>query len=300
MKPAATEVGPGVTDSTKAENTTQTPPLGRFGVWRHATGLPPETGAEIEKLGYGTIWIGGSPPADLEVAERLLDATENIVVATGIVNIWTAPADEIAASYHRLEERHPGRFLLGVGVGHPEAHGETYRKPYAALVEYLDVLDREGVPEARRVLAALGPKVLKLSADRAAGAHPYLTTPEHTREARAVLGPGAVLAPEQKIVLSTDVATARTIGRKAVANPYLKLRNYRANLERTGFTAEELDNDGTDRVVDALVAHGDAEYIASRLREHLDAGADHVAVQALPMRDDPVPALREVAAALGL
>ena len=141
--------------------------------------MPPELGTAIEKLGFGTIWIGGSPRADLRIAEKLLDATEHITVATGIVNIWSSPAAEVAESYHRLEAAHPGRFLLGVGVGHPEATGD-YTKPYASLVSYLDELDAAQVPEARRVLAALGPKVLKLSAARAAGAHPYLTTPEHT------------------------------------------------------------------------------------------------------------------------
>lgn len=152
------------------ETTAETPQLGQFGVWRHAGGLAPEVGAAIESAGYGAIWIGGSPPADLDVAERLLDATSTITVATGIVNIWTAPADEIATSFHRLEARHPGRFLLGIGVGHPEQPGLNYSKPYAALVEYLDALDAAGVPAGRRVLAALGPKVLELSAARAAGA----------------------------------------------------------------------------------------------------------------------------------
>ncbi|MDG3010164.1 LLM class F420-dependent oxidoreductase [Rhodococcus sp. D2-41] len=277
-----------------------TSPLGEYGVWRHAEGLFPDLAAAIERLGYGTLWVGVSPPADLELAERLLDATERIIVATGVVNIWAADAEAIAASYRRLEERYPGRFLLGVGVGHPEMAGDRYRRPYSALVEYLDVLDREGVPVNRRVLAALGPKVLTLSAARAAGAHPYLTTPEHTRSARETLGSDALLAPQQKVVLSTDVDAARAIARATVANPYLKRRNYRANLERTGFAAEELDSDGTDRVVDALVAHGDADHLAGRLRDHRAAGADHVAVQALPVQDDPLPTLGALAAALGL
>ncbi|MBV6758538.1 LLM class F420-dependent oxidoreductase [Rhodococcus opacus] len=282
------------------ETTGETPQLGQFGVWRHAGGLAPEVGAAIESAGYGAIWIGGSPPANLDVAERLLDATSTITVATGIVNIWTAPADEIATSFHRLEARHPGRFLLGIGVGHPEQPGLNYNKPYAALVEYLDVLDAAGVPAGRRVLAALGPKVLELSAARAAGAHPYLTTPQHTREARELLGPGPVIAPEQKVVLDTDPERARPVGRAAVENPYLHLRNYVNNLKRLGYTDEQIANGGSDELIDALAAHGDAPYIAGRLREHLDAGADHVAIQVLPAGDDPIPALRELAGALGL
>ncbi|WP_009475127.1 LLM class F420-dependent oxidoreductase [Rhodococcus sp. JVH1] len=282
------------------ETTAETPQLGQFGVWRHAGGLAPEVGAAIESAGYGAIWIGGSPPADLDIAERLLDATSTITVATGIVNIWTAPADEVATSFHRLEARHPGRFLLGIGVGHPEQPGLNYSKPYAALVEYLDALDGAGVPAGRRVLAALGPKVLELSAARAAGAHPYLTTPQHTREARELLGPGPVIAPEQKVVLDTDPERARPIGRSAVEDPYLHLRNYVNNLKRLGYTDEQIENGGSDDLIDALVAHGDTQYVAGRLREHLDAGADHVAIQVLPAGDDPVPALRELAGALGL
>ncbi|WP_424808668.1 LLM class F420-dependent oxidoreductase [Rhodococcus sp. 27YEA15] len=278
-------------------DTTQTPELGTYGIWRGADGLTPELAAAIENLGFGTIWIGGSPPADLQIAEDLLDATERIVVATGIVNIWTATAPEVAESYHRLEAKHPGRFLLGVGVGHPEAVGD-YTKPYASLVRYLDELDAGRVPESRRVLAALGPKVLKLSADRAAGAHPYLTTPEHTAEAREILGASKILAPEHKVVLEADPEAARAIGRPAVAYPYLHLRNYTSNLERLGFTPDELANDGNDRVIDALVAHGDARSIAGRLREHVDAGADHVTIQALPANGDPLATYQALATEL--
>lgn len=278
--------------------TTQTPALGTYGIWRGAAGLPAELGTAIEKLGFGTIWVGGSPRADLVIAERLLDATERITVATGIVNIWSSPAAEVAASYHRLEAAHPGRFLLGVGVGHPEAVGGDYKRPYAALVQYLDDLDAAQVPASRRVLAALGPKVLKLSADRAAGAHPYLTTPEHTAEARGILGASKILAPEHKVVLETDPDKARAVGRPAVANPYLHLRNYTSNLERLGFAPDELSDDGNDRVIDALVAHGSARSIADRLREHVAAGADHVAIQALPADADPLTTYEALAAEL--
>ncbi|TXG89885.1 LLM class F420-dependent oxidoreductase [Rhodococcus rhodnii] len=275
------------------------PTFGQYGVWRQADGLQPEVGREIEKLGYTAIWVGGSPPAGLHVVERLLDATESITIATGIVNIWTADAHEIAASYHRIEERHPGRFVLGIGAGHPEAQSD-YTRPYAALERYLDVLDDEGVPTYRRVLAALGPRVLALAAARAGGAHPYLTTPEHTHEARTILGEGPLLAPEQKIVVSRDPDEAREIGREAVANPYLQLSNYVQNLKRSGWTDADIENGGSDALIDALVAHGEAPAIVPRLREHLDAGADHVAVQALPMAADPIPALRAIAQELGL
>ena len=151
--------------------------LGRIGIWRRRDQLTPRLAREVEALGYGAIWIGGSPPADLFLAQELLDATTHLVVATGIVNMWSAPAVEVAASHHRIAAAHPGRFLLGVGIGHPEATQE-YRSPYDTIVDYLDVLDAEGVPVEDRVLAALGPKVLALAAERTAGAHPYLTTPD--------------------------------------------------------------------------------------------------------------------------
>ncbi|MGB2951535.1 MAG: LLM class F420-dependent oxidoreductase [Rhodococcus sp. (in: high G+C Gram-positive bacteria)] len=277
--------------------TNGTPDLGSYGIWRHFSGVGPELARLIESSGYGAIWLGGSPPADLASAEDVLDATESIVVATGIVNIWSAAAPEVAESYHRIEKKHPGRFLLGIGAGHPEATQE-YRRPYQALVEYLDALDIGGVPLERRVLAALGPKVLKLSADRSAGAHPYLTTPEHTAEAREILGPGKILAPEHKAVLESDPVRAREIGRPPVNNPYLQLRNYTNNLERLGYSKDELGGGGSDRLIDALVAHGGADAIAARLREHLDAGASHVTLHSLPDGADPSATYREVAAAL--
>src|SRR5205823_3022013 len=155
--------------------------LGKYGIWQHGGILSAEFAREVEELGYGAIWIGGSPDGKLDIVDTILDATEHIVVATGIVNIWKDDAATVGASYHRIVARHPGRFLLGVGIGHREATTD-YQKPYDKIVEYLDQLDVAGVPAEDRVLAALGPKVLKLSAERTAGAHPYLTTPEHTRE----------------------------------------------------------------------------------------------------------------------
>src|ERR1035441_9040331 len=157
--------------------------LGRFGIWRGGSQLTPELATGIEQFRYGTLWVGGSPSGDLALVEQLLDATTTLTLATGIVNIWQDDAHEVAASFRRIETRHPGRFLLGVGAGHREAI-QRYAKPYETLVEYVDALLGEGVPEASLVLAALGPKVLRLAAERTAGAHPYLVTPEYTRQAR--------------------------------------------------------------------------------------------------------------------
>lgn len=270
--------------------------LGQVGVWRRRTQLSPELAVELERLGYGTLWIGSSPPGDLELAEQLLDATTTLTVATGILNIWTERADLVGASYHRIEARHPGRFLLGIGVGHPEALGARYGKPYGALVHYLDDLDAAGVPAQRRVLAALGPKVLRLAAERAAGAHPYLVTPEHTRRAREILGAGVLLAPEQKVVVDADPVRARSIGRPAVEHPYLGLSNYTSNLRTLGFTDDDLAGSGSDRLIDALVDHGAAATVAEQLRRHFDAGADQVVIQLLGAPDsDPLPAFTALA-----
>ena len=275
--------------------------LGRFGVWTF--GAPtPEQAAEIEKLGYGAIWVGGSPAGDLAFVEPLLAATEKLQVATGIVNVWTAPAAQVAESYHRIEAAYPGRFLLGVGIGHPE-HTKEYRKPYDVLVESLDELDAAGVPVGRRVVAALGPKVLHLAADRSAGAHPYLTTPEHTAEARKLIGPDTFLAPEHKVVLTDGSATAteeaRAIGRQTV-DFYLNLSNYLNNWRRLGFSEDDITKPGSDAVSDAVVAHGTADAVAARLTQHLDAGADHVTIQVLGGWDKLVPTLTALAGPLGL
>jgi probable F420-dependent oxidoreductase len=273
------------------------PELGRYGVWTFGTPTP-EQAIEIEKLGYGAVWIGGSPAGDLNYVEPILERTETLQVATGIVNVWTAPAKQVAEAYHRIEDAYPGRFLLGIGIGHPE-HTDEYRKPYDVLVEYLDVLDEECVPTSRRVVAALGPKVLKLSAQRSAGAHPYLTTPEHTARARDVIGNSVFLAPEHKVVLSTDADEARAIGRETV-DFYLNLSNYLNNWKRLGFTDADIAKPGSDKLIDAVVAHGTADDIAKRLGEHLDAGADHVTIQVLGGWDKLIPTLTELAGPLGL
>jgi probable F420-dependent oxidoreductase len=253
--------------------------LGRYGVWQGAQQYGPELAAGLEQAGYGTLWLGSSPGAELRDAEVLLAATSSIAVGTSIVNMWKSPAADVAASYHRLEDEHPGRFLLGVGIGHREATGE-YRSPYRTIVGYLDELDDAKVPVDRRALAALGPKVLQLSGARTAGALPYLTTPEHTREARRTLGGGVLLAPEQMVVLETDPEIARATARDRLGS-YLRLSNYTRNFERLGFTPADFADGGSDRLVDAMVLHGSAVEVAEGLKAHLDAGADHVAIQLL-------------------
>lgn len=268
--------------------------LGRIGIWSSSYGWTDESGelvdgareaaAELDELGFGALWLGSADPT-LRLAERLLDATGRLVVATGIVNVWAVEADDLAARYHRLADAHADRFLLGLGASHApsvQALGRTYTRPLGFLAGYLDALDAapRPVPTDRRVLAALRPKALRLAGQRSAGAHPYLTTPDHTRSAREVLGAGPLLAPEQKVVLSTDPSEARALAH-AVVRYYLRLPNYVNNLLALGFTEADLAGDGSDRLVDALVAHGSADQVAKRVTEHLDAGADHVVIQVL-------------------
>jgi probable F420-dependent oxidoreductase len=274
----------------------QKPDLGRFGSFGGP--VTPDQAKDIEALGYGAVWVGGSPSGELDWAEPILDKTTTLQVASGIVNIWTADAASAAESFHRIERAYPGRFLLGIGVGHPEAN-QLYRKPIDALNDYFDKLDEYGVPTSRRVLAAVGPQVLKLSARRSAGAHPYLTTPEHTAQARESIGPDAFLASEHKVVLSTDADEARALGRKTL-ELYLSLTNALNNFKRLGFTDEDVAKPGSDGLVDAFVAHGTVDAIAARLKQHVDAGADHVPVQVLTSPEKLVPALAELAGPLGL
>jgi probable F420-dependent oxidoreductase len=283
--------------------------LGRFGVFTMdprssfidlgMAVVTPEQAQEIERLGYGTLWISGAR-AELLFAEPLLESTTALKVATGIVNIWTADPKPVAESFHRINAAYPGRFMLGIGAGHPE-HTEQYRKPYDALVDYLNELDEYGVPANQRMLAALGPRVLRLTAERAAGAHPYNTTPEHTAQARDIIGPNALLAPEQMVVLATDTEEARAAGRKVLKTyNYLNLTNYVNNFRQLGFTDADLTPPGSDKFIDALVAYGRPDDIANRLREHLRAGADQVVIQVIGGTDRLLPTLAELAGPLGL
>ena|ERR1700722_6521843 len=273
--------------------------LGRFGIWRGERQVTPELAATIEDLGFGALWLG-SAGGDLAAAEEVLAATTTLIVATGIVNMWQYEAHQVAGSFRRVEERFPGRFLLGVGAGHPEMV-QQYARPYDTLVRYVGALLGDGVPAGSLVLAALGPKVLRLAAERTAGAHPYLVTPGYTGQAREILGPGPLLAPEQKVVLRTDPVQARAIGRPRVEKPYLGLANYTANLRRLGWTDADLSGGGSDALVDALVAHGSAAEVVARLTEHLDAGADHVSIQLLTAPgDSPADGYRELAQTIGL
>ena len=227
-----------------------------------------------------------------------MERTDTLQLATGIVNIWAADAKRVAESYHRIENAYPGRFLLGVGVGHPE-HTQEYRRPYDALVEYLDELDTAKVPTSRLVLAALGPRALKLSARRSAGAHPYLTTPEHTAQARELLGNTVFLAPEHKVRVDHR-CRAGPRGRPGEVDIYLDLSNYVNNWKRLGFTEKDVAKPGSDKLIDAVVAYGTPEDIATRLNEHIEAGADHVAIQVLGGWDKLLPTLTELAGPLGL
>lgn len=265
--------------------------FGTHGAWGWKGRFSPDDARRLEQLGLGTIWIGGSP-ADLAEARLLLDATETITVATGIVNIWRTDAAVIADEFHTLESDFPGRFYLGIGAGHPEATAE-YQKPYDAVCAYLDVLDDAGVPVNRRVLAALGPRMLRLAARRALGAHPYLTPPQHTEIARAEVGPGVLLAPEHKVVVDTDPDAARAVGRPPVDRPYLHLQNYVTNLKRLGWSDADIADGGSDELIDALVAHGDAATVRTAVDQHLAAGADHVTIQVLGS-DSPVDALTAI------
>jgi probable F420-dependent oxidoreductase len=273
--------------------------LGRVGIWaRQFEDLPgaraQETAAELEKLGFGAIWFGEAYGREaLTHAGLLLAGTKKIVIATGIANIYVRDPMAMANGQKTLAEAYPGRFLLSLGVSHVplvETRGHQYEKPIATMRAYLDAMDRapyRSVPPATRpprILAALGPQMLKLSAERADGAHPYNVTPEHTAQARAILGAGKYLCPEQAVVFETDAAKARAIGR-AFLELYLKLPNYTNNFLRLGFTADDFAGGGSDRLIDAIVAWGDARCIQDRIRAHQAAGADHVCVQVLT--EDP-------------
>lgn len=278
---------------------TTTPEFAPFGFFTHYATVDADLLRTVESLGFDTAWLGGSPPADLPWIDPLLSATERIRIVTAIVNIWSAPAQQAAQSWQRIQQAHPGRFILGIGAGHPEIDSGVAYKPYSGLVEYLDVLDQAGIPQEGRALAALAEKSLKLAAQRSALAHPYLTPPSHTRWARELLGPDAVIVPEQKVVLTTDADEARTLGRQAL-DLYLGLTNYLTMLERFAYSTDDLVKPGSDKLVDTLIAYGTPEQIAARLQEHRDAGATQVAIQVLGDPADRAKTLGVLARELGL
>jgi probable F420-dependent oxidoreductase len=283
------------------------------GIWNPAlrygdAAVAAEAAAELESLGYTALWLPDVGGELFDAMENLLGATQDVTIATGILNLWLREPADTAAAYTRFVAEHGPRVLLGIGISHaPLVEGVgagTYEKPVAKTEAYLDALDAiaETVPRDDRLLAALGPRMLDLSGAKAGGTHPYNVTPEHTAFARERLGPGKVVAPEQALVLERDPEKARTIARAFLA-AYLTLPNYANNWFRFGFTPDDTLNGGTDALVDALIAWGDVDALVARVQAHFDAGADHVCVQVLT--DNPLglptgewrelaPALREL------
>lgn len=263
--------------------------IGGTGIW--SAGLrygDPEqardAAAELEELGYSALWMPDVGGDVFGVVERLLVATKDVVVATGILNLWMHAADETAAQHDRLAAQHGDRFLVGIGVSHSPLvdrdNPGRYEHPLDAMRAFLDGLDESPAPLSKsdRVLAALGPKMLELARERAAGVHPYNVTPEHTATAREALGPGALVLPEQAVTLTTDASKARKLGRAHLEH-YLELPNYTNNLRRLGFGDADFGGGGSDRLIDAMVAWGSESDIAARIQQHRDAGADHVCIQ---------------------
>ena len=284
--------------------------LSGIGIWSHQlrygdASVSAEAAAELDELGFRALWIpdvGGTPV--LDSVGHLLSATNDIVIATGILNLWLNDPTDVAASYASLTAAHGDRFLLGIGVSHAPLvdAGEPgrYRKPLSATASFLDALDgaAQPVPVDARVLAALGPKMLALAANRSRGAHPYLVTPEHTHQARELLGAGPLLLPEQTAILTDDASEARAIGTDWLRR-YLAMPNYANNLLRLGFSSDDVAS-VSDRLLDAIIAWGDEEAVIRRVSEHLSAGADHVCVQVLTAnpREYPREQWRRIAAAV--
>jgi probable F420-dependent oxidoreductase len=270
--------------------------FGRYGVWVSRRLWPEDpnliasAAQELEGLGFGSVWIGGSPPDDLHLVESILAATTHLVVGTSIVDIWRSRGEALAASQHRLDRHYAGRFILGVGSGHAptaEALGQAYVKPLTKLRDFLTDKLRS-VPVEERMIAALGPKALETARELTAGALPYLTPPAHTADARPILGPDRLLIPEQKVFLGTDPVEARTVARR-VTTSYLALPNYTTMLRNYGLTDEDLTGEGSDHFVDTAVVWGDEAAVRKGVDAHLSAGADHVALQVLSA--DPSPHL---------
>jgi probable F420-dependent oxidoreductase len=265
--------------------------LGQIGIWRRRfDGV--DGVEEIEALGFSALWVGGSP--SLADVRPYLERTSTMTIATGILNVWQHEPAEVAAGHAELTRDFAGRFLLGIGIGHPEATSD-YRHPLATMRAFFDGLD--AVPREERAAAALGPKMLDLAAERSLGAHTYFITPDHTRFARERVGPHALLAPEVAVVVETDPDAARAIAREYAAT-YLGLSNYTRNLLRFGFEESDVAGGGSDRLIDAVIPHGSAGAIAEAVRAHFDAGADHVCVQPLGHGPHPADDYRALAAAL--
>jgi probable F420-dependent oxidoreductase len=269
-----------------------------------------EAAAEIEALGFKVVWIPEAMGREaFSHAGLLLAGTRRLAVATGIASIFARDPVTMAAAQKTLTEAYPDRFLLGIGVSHAPlvetVRGHRYEKPLTTMRKYLDAMDAAPYLAAApstvpvRVIGALHPKMLKLAAERSAGAHPYFVPPEHTADARRIMGPGPLLAPEQAVVLETDAGTARDIARAHMIT-YLGLPNYVNNLRRLGFTDEDVADGGSNRLVDAIVAWGDIDAIVRRVKAHHDAGADHVGIQVLDAdaRALPLRQWRELAPAL--
>ena len=288
--------------------------LGRVGIWHFLdaapAGVAQEAAREIESLGFKSLWIPeGLGREAFTHAGLLLAATQRLIVATGIANVWARDAMAMAAAQKTLAEAYPGRFLLGMGVSHAPLvagfRGHDYQRPLSFLKRYLDAMDAAPFAAAApaapppRVLASLHPKSLALARERAWGSHPYFVPPDHTARARAILGPGKLLAPEQMVCLETNATVARAVARQAM-QMYLGLPNYVTNLLTLGFTTEDVANGGSNRLVDAIVAWGPMDAIVSRVQAHHDAGADHVCLQVLTAKPGDLPrqAWREIAAAL--
>lgn len=270
--------------------------LGRLGIWQRRQDLSADAAQEIEALGYSALWLGASPaPGE---ARPFLERTGTLIVATGILNVWQHEPGDVAAQHAELTGAFPGRFLLGVGVGHPEAIS-AYEKPLAKMRAFLDGLDaaEQPVPHDQRVAAALGPKMLDLAAERSLGAIPYFVTAEHTRLARERMGDGALLAPEVAVVIEPDPETARAKAREYAAL-YLGASNYVRNLKRLGFTERDIADGGSDKLIDAVIPHGSPEAIADAVRAHFEAGADHVCLQPIGHAYPPVDDYRSLAKAL--
>lgn len=277
--------------------------IGKLGVWAATDGMTAADAAafagRVERWGYGALWLPEAVGRNVLVhSSWLLAKTSKLVIATGIANIYARDAVASAAAQLTLAEQSAGRFLLGLGVSHAPLvegwRGGKYAQPIATMRAYLEAMARlryMGPPPAEKpktVIAALGPKMLELAAQLSDGAHPYNVTPEHTAQARAILGPGKMLCPEQMVLLEKDASVARAIGRRTLGL-YCQLPNYRNNLLRLGFSESDFDGNGSDRLIDALIAWGSEEAIRKRIQQHWDAGADHVCIQSIPKEEGMSP-----------